>query len=114
ETILRAAHIPIPDSFAGTRKSYTLSPEDYCVKLDINGQELGSMYVLWAEKGMYVNLVLDRSEFPDHNVNKKGGATVGINKVGGWANAFKIACSLAGWSQAGLKPAPKSIENDVD
>ena len=57
----------------------------------------------WKTNGVYVNVVLDRSEFPDHKVDKKGGATVGINKVGGWMNAFKIALSLAGWKKAGLE-----------
>ena len=46
ELTLRANEIPVPESFKGTRKSYTLSPADFCEKLQIDEQDLGSMYVL--------------------------------------------------------------------
>ena len=49
-----------------------------------------------------MNVVLDRTEYPDVKVNNKSGATISKNKVGTWTKAWDMAISLAGWLKATL------------
>ena len=50
---------------------------------------------------MYVSNATKKSSSAQININKMGGATVSVNKNGGWQSAWSIAKDLASWPVEG-------------
>ena len=120
EATFKAAAIPVPPDFA-YKKSYSLAPKTYGKDFPTGAQSLGilklglfirvrlnvmilRLWPRWVENQIYVSKVLCSEQDRDgYRVNQKGGATISVQKRGGWLSSFQLACKLAGWCPASCK-----------
>ncbi|CAE7262411.1 KIF21B, partial [Symbiodinium sp. KB8] len=81
---LKEAGIPIPATFHGQTKSFTIPPS----------------HAVWHENQLYV--IRSMVEYQGIKINNKNpkGSTVSQRKHGGWARAWELAQVVAGWVRA--------------